>query len=293
MSSEPTTRRRETVMRTRILLLGALTLGAAAAVPLRYQFRPGLALTYDETFSAQGTMSLQFGEEQQALPLQIETRDRRTLTAGQPERDGTVWVESRSDGANISFSVLGQQQQQRGPATRFRLRMNLLGDVLEVGRLDAPPVAGSMVDLALSTVGQLLGVVGFPEHDVQVGGTWDKELPVRGQDGRRLTARTSNRLEELAAGEAGPLARISTRFEVPIPRSEGTMELGGMQLPIAMQGTYVGDSTTWWDVGAGRTQSTATRGTMKFALELGAGAGLPMDPAQVELRVQVGTELAR
>lgn len=280
-------------MRLRWLALVAPLLAplAASGVTLKYKYRDGAVARYQETFRGTGAMKVAFGGDEQSLPIQMSSRDERTLTPSAPAADGSAWVRSKSDGAEIDLNVLGQQQRERGPATDFRLRMNAQGDVLEIDEAAATPAQGdSMVRMTLAGAMQNIGLLGFPDGDVRVGATWNREVPVRTATGR-MTARAASTLKDIQVTDDGIQATIETRFSIPIPKSQGSFTVQGMQLPIAMEGTYEGTSTTIWDVVAGRAVSTDSRGTMKLTLSLAGGFGGAIDSAAVELQTEVATKL--
>jgi len=261
---------------------------AVGAVQLRYGFQAGQDLRYRETVSAKGAMVVEAALGEQNLPLELRAVEDRSLkTVAQADRD-SWWIESRSLSGQATTTVQGESSTEQVPGENLRLRLKNTGEVLDVKRL-APRQAGEMsLDLRLDDVLAATRLAAFPEQDVQPGATWEREVPVVGKDGRRLTARASSTLLRFRQAEGRNLAEIQTRYDVPIPPSEGKLRMGGLELPIRVEGRSTGTTTTAWDVDQGRSHSSYGTGKVDLKLTL---TGLAAEPAQTRLDIQTRTNL--
>ncbi len=261
---------------------------AVGAVQLRYGWQTGQELRYRETVSAKGAMTVESALGEQNLPLELRAVEERSLKTVAPADRESWWLDSRSLSGQATTTVQGESSTEQTPGENLRLRVKNTGEVLEVKRL-APRQAGEMaLDLRLDDVLAATRLAAFPEQDVQPGATWEREVPIVARDGRRLTARASSTLMRFRQAEGRNLAEIQTRYEVPIPPSEGKLRLGGLELPIRVEGRSAGTTTTAWDVAEGRSQSSYGTGKVDLKLTL---TGLAAEPAQTRLDIQTRTNL--
>ena len=260
---------------------------AAWAVELRYTFRVGEELQYTETMTASGDLAMDSVVGQQTIPLEVEATEQRTMKTTQAVGEGVFWVESLSKSASGTVTMAGQKMQQDVAGADLKMRLNTRGDVLEVKRLgNAAPKDGEL-DLKLDSLLSAARLASFPAGDVEVGATWDKEIPLRSAGGTRLTAKASSKLLRLTTVDGRAMAEIETRYDIPIPQTEGTFSMGGTSLPVQVSGRSTGKSTALWDIAAGRTQSNEGTGKLELKLTL-AGS-----PANAKFDVTYGIELAQ
>ncbi|MCC7494013.1 MAG: hypothetical protein IT204_16770 [Fimbriimonadaceae bacterium] len=260
---------------------------AAGAVQLRYGLQVGQELRYRETLDAKGSLVIDSALGEQAIPLSLKASEERTLKTISQAGEA-FWLESRSLGGKASYTYEGQTQQQDIPEVNYQVRMTTLGDVLETRQLAGEK--GAELDLRLDSLLQAARLAAFPPGDVQVGGTWDKEIPIRTSDGKRVTGRVSNTLLRLRTVDGRPMADIQSRYEVPIPNTEGTMAMAGITLPIRLAGKSSGTTTTVWDLQQGRAHYTTGSGAVDLQLWL---LGLTTDPAKAKFDLTMGIALTR
>jgi hypothetical protein len=135
----------------------------------------------------------------------------------------------------------------------------------------------------LTALGQLTG---FPAEDVAPGGTWDKEIPLKGKDGKVVKAKVHCKLISLNGDEA----KIAVTYETPIPVTEGRMRLAGMELPIRVEGKADGKSTTLWHMARGCLLRTEGTTNIEMKLDIGGLGGAL--PASARFLVASKTHLA-
>lgn len=249
---------------------------AALAVPLRYQLTVGQDLRYRETMTAKGALVVKSALGDQAIPVEVRGEEDRSMKCVEAVADGSFWLESRSLAAKATIIMEGGTQEQQVPGTNLRLRVKPSGEVLETKQLATTQRGESQLDLHLDSLVDAARLAQFPEGDLQVGATWDKEIPVRDPSGKKQTAKASSKLKSVKTEGGRSLAEIETRYEVPIPETQGTLQMGGLAIPVQVKGKSSGVSTTWWDVAGGRVRTTT--GTGKVALEL-LLVGLATEPA--------------
>ncbi len=267
-------------------------LAAVALLPLaawrrlRYSFRIGEELRYTETMSAAGDLTMDTVLGPQVIPLQIEATEQRTMKATAAAGDDAWWVESRSQEASGTVTMAGQKMAQEVAGVDLRMRINTRGDVLEVKQIGGATGEGQL-DLKLDSLLSAARLVSFPPGDVEVGATWHKEIPLRTANGARLTAKAASKLLRLKTVDGRAMAEVETRYDIPIPQTEGSFSMGGTSLAVQVSGRSTGTSTALWDIAAGRTESND--GTGKLDLKL----TLEGTPATAKFDVDYGITLKR
>lgn len=265
------------------LLVALLLLPVSAgAVVLRYRLRVGEEQRQKETLSAKGVLAMETAMGQQNLPIEVTGEELRSLKVVEAAGREEFVLESRSLRSSASYTMMGESQGQEVPGQNFRMRVNTLGDVRSIEQLEVSRRGPIGLDLQLDSLLQAARLVGFPATDLEVGATWAKEIPVRSAAGQATTAQVQSRLERVIDRPDGPQAVISSRYRVPIPPTEGQLEMMGMQIPIRIEGTCTGESTTTWDVNRGRSLGATGKGQYELKLYL---LGLTTDPAVARLDV--------
>lgn len=257
---------------------------AAWAVGLRYTFKVGEELRYTETMTATGNLTMDTVLGPQVIPLEVEGSEERTMKATATAGEDAWTIESRSKSATGTVTMAGQKMQQDVAGVDLRMRINTRGDVLEVKTIDGAKGDGQL-DLKLDSLLSAARLVSFPPGDVEVGATWNKEIPLRTANGARLTAKANSKLLRLKTVDGRAMAEIETRYDIPIPQTEGSFSMGGTSLAVQVSGRSTGTSTALWDIAAGRTQRND--GTGKLELKL----ALEGSPATAKFDVDYGIVL--
>ncbi len=273
-------------------ILGTLAILAplvAQAVQLRYQLKVGDELRYQETLNAKGLLEIATALGQQSMAITVKAEEERSLKTVAAAGQDTWWLESRSLAGKATMTVEGQPQQQAVPGQNLRLRVNPLGDVLETQQLDSTERGGMDLDLRLDTLLSAARLASFPAGDLEVGATWDKEIPLRSANGQRQVSRASNKLLRLRTVDGREMAEIETRYDVPIPPTEGSVKFAGMALPVRIEGRSTGTSVTLWDLARGRSHLTTGTGQVALKLLL---VGLSPEPADAKFDVDLKIALA-
>jgi len=260
---------------------------AALAVTLRYSFQIGQELNYQETMSASGNLTMDTVLGPQVIPLQIEATESRTMKATAAAGDDGWWVESRSKSASGTVTMAGQKMDQEVAGVDLRMRISTRGDVLEVKQIGAAKGGDGELDLKLDSLLSAARLVSFPPGDVEVGATWSKEIPLRTANGARLTAKANSKLLSLKTVDGRGMAEIETKYDIPIPQTEGSFSLGGQALAVQVSGRSTGTSTALWDVAAGRTERNDGTGKLELKLTLEG------TPASAKFDVDYGIKLQR
>ncbi|MBI2298574.1 MAG: hypothetical protein HYU66_06410 [Armatimonadetes bacterium] len=265
---------------TMLLLLAAVPLGAGAVV-LRYRYRVGDEQKFREDLTASGGLAIASELGDQTIPVAltaVETRSLKVLSQAAPDE---FWLESRSLSGEASISVQGDTQRQQTPGTNLKLRANSRGEILEM-KEGAETQRGDMgLDLKLDSILKLSRLTGFPADDLAVGATWSREIPVQGKDGKTYTARVTSKLDS----SDGVTAVVSSRYQVPIPPTEGTLNMMGMEIPVKVEGWSTGDVTERWDLGRGRSLGSKGKGKVEVKLYLMGST----EPAQGKFDIEQTT----
>lgn len=281
-------------------LMALAMLTAATAVQLRYKLAVGQEHKYKDNITAAGTLTLQSALGDQALPITLSAETTRNLKVTGPADAGRFWLESRTlqtkananaaaaggaagGGEEGGGGLLGGLGDGAMPPVNYKMKMDELGNVTEMEMLKAEAAAAApAVDLDLNEFAVLGQVAGFPADDVPVGGTWDKELKLKGKDGTTVTAKTHNKLLSLNGAEA----KLDSTFDVPIPQTSGKMKLAGLDVPVTISGRATGRSLTLHNLDKGCV--TRVEGTTNIELKL----SLMGTPATGRFVVTAKTNLA-
>lgn len=257
---------------------------AAQAVRLVYRLRVGSTWQYTEKMSASGALTMSSPLGDQAIPISMKVTEERSLKVTEDAGNGQYWLESRSLSTDATVTVQGQTQRQDVPGQNLKLKVTALGDVLETRQLATTQRGDVKLDLKLDSLLKASRMVGFPSEDLSVGARWEKEIPMRLQDGTTVTAKVSTQLKALDGG----IATLATRYQVPIPASDGTMSMGGMEIPVKVEGHSTGQTTAHWDVANGCLKDSAGTGKIELKLYL---MGLTTDPAIAKFDVDTNVTL--
>lgn len=270
-----------------LLLVLALPL-AAGAVTLRYRLEAGQNLKYRETAKATGALKLTTALGEQTIALKMNTEEERSLKTVERGAGESWWLESRSLSAKGSMEMDGQTSSVDVPGYNFRIRMTPSGDVLEMKELATTHRGPEGLDLRLDALLAAARLTSFPTGDLQPGATWDKEIPVRSSDGQKRSAKVSNKLVRVRQVDGRSMAEIESRYEVPIPPTDGTVNMMGMALPVRVEGSSTGTTTALWDIQAGRSQSSTGKGKLHLKLLF---VGLTDQPAIGDFDLDLGIAL--
>ncbi|NUP98976.1 MAG: hypothetical protein HUU35_03865 [Armatimonadetes bacterium] len=262
---------------------------ACGAAQLRYRLAAGEETRYHETVTAKGNLTVSSMLGEQVLPVEVKAVEERALKTVELLDNGTAWVESHSLSGTATVTVMGESSQEELPGLNLRMRMDPLGNILESKQLESTQRGSVGLDLHLESLLQAARLTAFPQEEVEVGARWDKVIELPTADGRTITARASSRLVGMRQVDGVAMAEIESTYEVPIPKTDGKVKLGGMELPVQVEGSTTGKTLTLWDIARGRSHSMKGDGTVDLKLLL---VGLSTEPSvgkfalDLEVRLQ-------
>jgi hypothetical protein len=243
----------------RWLVIGvALAASAVSAVTLSYQLKVGDENKYQSSVTADGTLTIKSPLGDQAVPFSLTDEELRDLKVTDTAGAGWFWVESRVLKSKVSMKSdadAGTGGLMDIPPMNVRMKMDAQGDVSESEAIKDKDAKPAPMEMDFDQVLMISQMSGFPTGDVAVGATWQKDVPLKTKDGKTLHATVQSKLLSVSGDEA----TVESRYEAPIPPTEGTFKLS-MDIPIKMEGTAKGTGTAVWSVGRGlelRSEGTA------------------------------------
>lgn len=241
----------------------------------------------------EGTVRLSFrpaAGERSAYRITVRATTVTTVGDEPPRRrvTDTVFV---ADQRVLDLTAAGGRvevrlQEQGGPARTFVVRLDRAGEVAEVQSIEGLP-ARALGELGLSEIFPPAAAAP-PDRPLAPGQRWTIDTAVRlaGPSPSRL--RGTGRLVALGRVDGLDVARVESRFRLPV-RSSGSPSADGLSL----DGSQTTATAVTYSIDDGTVMSARARTRGSFDITLFPPVGTPGSPAPGTLEVDVTSRTER